>query len=144
MKKTLKKKNKNIAAEVGVGAVAAAALAMAGGYILWERMGKEKRAKVKAWAQKARKEAVQNLARAKHVSEVEYKRIVDHAVQHYGSLSNVNKAELIKAAQDLKSEWKRIQSQAKVMAKQMQKAQKPLKKASVGKSKVRKPRAAKR
>ena len=137
MKKTLKK-NKHIGAKIGAGAVAAAALAVAGGYVLWENMGKERRAKVKVWAQKARKDAVAQLAQAKKMSEGEYKHIVDAAVERYGSLANVNKTELQKTAATLKSEWKRIQSQAKVIAAQMQKqhAGAPAKKAAKSRKRV--------
>lgn len=117
----MKKKNKHLAAEIGAGAVAAAALAMAGGYVLWERMDKTKKAKVKTWIARARKDAVVKLAHAKHVSEVEYKRIVDQAVKHYGMLSDANKVEIAKAATAMKAEWKRIQEQAKLMAADMQK-----------------------
>src|ERR1700722_15616721 len=114
-------KNKHLVAEIGMGAVAAAALAMAGGYVLWDRMGKDKQAKVKTWVAKARKETAAKIARAKKMSEGEYKHIVDAAVERYGSMANVNKAELQKTAATLKAEWKRIQSQAKTLAAQAKK-----------------------
>lgn len=120
MKKRLKKES-GIATKIGVGAVAAAALAMAGGYVLWERMDKGRKAKVKAWVAKARMDAAQKVAMAKKMSEGEYRHIVDVAVERYGSLANVNKAELVKTAATLKSEWARIQEQAKTIAMQMQK-----------------------
>lgn len=107
------KNNKNHAAEIGAGALAAAALAVAGGYVLWERMGKTKQAKLKAWVAKARKEAAQKVAMAKKMSESEYRHIVDAAVERYGSLANVNKPELQKTAAMLKAEWDRIRAQAK-------------------------------
>ena len=65
MKKPLKQNNHRVA-EIGAGAVAAAALAVAGGYILWDRMGKQKQTKVKAWVLKARKEAATQFARVGH------------------------------------------------------------------------------
>lgn len=114
-------KNKHLGAELGAGAVAAAALALAGGYVLWERMGKVKQAKVKTWAAKARKDAVRKLAMARSMSETEYNRIVDQAVKHYGALAKINKPELVKVSADMKAEWKRIQAQAKLLAKEMQK-----------------------
>jgi hypothetical protein len=119
MKKTVKSNHR--AAEIGAGAVAAAALAIAGGYVLWDRMGKQKQARVKAWVQKARKEAVAKLAQAKKMSEGEYKHIVDMAVERYGTMSGVNKVELQKTAAALKAEWQRIQKQAKTIAGQMKK-----------------------
>lgn len=115
------KKNKHLGAELGAGAVAAAALALAGGYVLWERMGKVKQAKVKTWVAKARKDAVEKLAMARSMSETEYNRIVERAVKHYGALAKINKPELAKVATDMKAEWKRIHAQAKLLAKEMQK-----------------------
>jgi uncharacterized iron-regulated protein len=120
-----KKKSNDVVAKIGVGAVAAAALAMAGGYVLWERMDKNKKAKVKTWVAKARKEAAHKVAIAKKMSEGDYKHIVDAAVTRYGSLANVNKAELQKTATTLKEEWKRIQGHAKTIAAQMQKKSGP-------------------
>jgi hypothetical protein len=131
-------KNKHLGAEIGAGAVAAAALALAGGYVLWERMGKGKQAKVKSWVANARKESVKKLAMARSMSEAEYKRIVDHAVTHYGALAKINKPELAKAASDMKAEWKRIQAQAKLLAKEMQKDKMVKKAAPKRKSAVRK------
>jgi hypothetical protein len=118
-KKTLK--NNNHAVEIGAGAVAAAAFAVASGYVLWEKMGKQKQAKVKAWVVKARKEAAGNIAKAKKtISEVDYQRIVDAAVVRYGAPHGLDKAELAKVAADLKADWKNIQGHAKVVAKQLQ------------------------
>jgi hypothetical protein len=130
------KKNTHLGAELGAGAVAAAALALAGGYVLWERMGKERQAKVKTWAVQARKESVRKLALARSMSEAEYKRIVDQAVKHYGSLAKINKPELTKAATDMKAEWKRIQAQAKLLAKEMQKVKATVRKPAVRKRKT--------
>lgn len=116
------KKTNNIGAKIGAGALAAAALAMAGGYVLWERMDKKQKENAKAWVRKARKEAAEKFAMAKKMSEGEYERIVDMAVERYGTLAKVNKPELQKTASMLKSEWKRIQGHAKLMAKEMQKS----------------------
>jgi hypothetical protein len=130
-------KNKHLGAEIGAGAVAAAALALAGGYVLWERMGKTKQAKVKAWVANARKESVKKLAMARSMSETEYNRIVEQAVKHYGAIAKINKPELAKVATDMKAEWKRIQAQAKLLAKEMQK-EKATKKAPARKRAKRK------
>jgi hypothetical protein len=136
-----KSKNNHRAAEIGAGAVAAAALAVAGGYILWDRMGKQKQAKVKAWVANARKEAAQKVAMAKKkLSEVQYKQIVDAAVERYGSLANVDRAELEKTAATLKAEWQRIQKQAKTVAKQLREkhtmSRKPAKKTTRSKKRT--------
>ena len=116
MKKPLKNSKSN-AAKIGAGALAAAAIVAAGGYILWENMGKEKQAKVKTWVAKARKEAIKNLGHAKKVGESEYKRIVDLAVKHYATGEAVSKEEIAKVARDLKAEWVRIKKEADKIAK---------------------------
>lgn len=116
MKKPLKKTGGH-AAEIGAGALAAAAVVAAGGYILWDKMGKQKQAKVKAWVAKARKEAVKNLGNAKKIGEAEYDRIVDIAVKRYGAAQGINKEELMKVGNDLKAEWTRIKKQAMEISK---------------------------
>ncbi|HVO28744.1 MAG TPA: hypothetical protein VMT81_02055 [Candidatus Paceibacterota bacterium] len=108
--------NKNLGLKIGAGALAAAALAAAGGYVLWENMDKGKRAKLKTWAVKARKDAIREFARAKRMSEGDYKQIVDRVTSHYAALHHVNQAELAKTAANLKAEWKRIQKQAQAIA----------------------------
>ncbi len=110
--------------EVGAGVLTAAALAAAGAYLL---STKGQRAKAKAWAVKARKEVAANVRRARTMSQAEYKRVVDQAMKRYGSLSNANKAELLRAAQDMKSEWQNIKKNAHVIAKMAQ-GKKPAKK----------------
>jgi hypothetical protein len=112
MKKTSKKAK--MAMEVGAGMITAAALAVAGAYVLSD---KKRMAKAKTWAAKARKEAAKNVKIAKRMSEREYVRIVDEATKRYGALHNVGGAELVKAAKDIKAEWKKIQSEAKKLGK---------------------------
>lgn len=126
----MKKQNKSHAAEIGAGALAAAALVAAGGYILWDKMGKEKQKKVKAWVASARKEAVKNLSHAKKIGEAEYDHIVDVAVKRYGSMEGINKEELAKVAGDLKAEWTRIKKQAMAMSKEAKKSGKKVIKTS--------------
>jgi len=126
-------KKSNMGKGVGVG-VAAAALAIAGGYVLWENMGKQKQTKVKAWVAKARKETMQNLAKAKGAGEVQYRRIVDTAVKRYGLSEGISHADLAKVASDLKGEWRNIQGHAKAIVKQLQK-QKVVKHSNVTKRK---------
>jgi hypothetical protein len=124
----MKKKNNKGGSEVGVG-LAAAALALAGGYVLWEKMGKERQEKAKAWIVKARQEAVNKLADAKKMGESEYNRIVDAAVKRYGLSEGISKADLSKVAADLKGQWAKIQVKAKTVAKQLQKQAQQAKKA---------------
>jgi hypothetical protein len=110
MKKT---KSHNKAIGIGAGAFAAALAVAAGTYLLSGEKGKARRAKVKAWAVKARKEVARNVKTAKHLGEGEYKVLVQKAMQHYGQLENMTGAEIALAARDLMSEWKAINARAK-------------------------------
>lgn len=141
MKKPVKK-NESHAAAIGAGALAAAALVAAGGYVLWDKMGKQKQEKVKSWVAKARKEAIKNIGHAKKIGEAEYDHIVDVAVKRYGSMQGINKEELAKVADDLKAEWVRIKKHAIEMSKEAKESGKKVIKTS-GKA-AKKPATAKR
>jgi hypothetical protein len=111
--KKLSKKTKKVAMEAGAGVLTAVALAAAGAYLLSD---KKTRAKAKVWTVKARREIGRNVKIARKMGEKEYKYLVDHAVKRYGSLQNASAAEIMQAAMELKSEWKRMQAEAKKMA----------------------------
>jgi hypothetical protein len=97
------------------GAITAATLAAAAGaYLLSD---KKTKAKAKKWAMEARKEVVKNATVAKKLGEKEYARIVDEVMRHRGTLENLTAADIIKEGRGLKSQWKKIQAEAKKMAK---------------------------
>ncbi len=111
------KKVRRMAVEAGVGVLTAAALAAAGAYLL---SSKSQRRKAKAWAMKARREVAKNVKMARRMGEKEYARVVDRAARRYAALHGVSSVEWKKAAKDLKTEWSRIERDAKVIAKRMQ------------------------
>lgn len=117
--KTKKQPKKKISAlkavGMGAGVAAGVAAALAGAYLLYEKTGPQQK-KAKAWVVKAKKDAAREIKMLKKVGEKEYKVIVDKAMKRYGSLEKVSVAEVMKAAQDAKNEWKRIHAQAKKMA----------------------------
>jgi hypothetical protein len=113
----MKKKMKRMAMEAGAGVLTAAALAAAAAYLL---SSKKQKASAKAWAKKARHAVAKNIKKARRMSEAEYKRLVVRATKQYGSLHKVNAREVAKVAADMKTEWKRLRKDAKVMAKMMQ------------------------
>src|SRR5690242_395898 len=123
--KRMSKKMRKVAVEAGVGVLTAAALAGAAAYLL---SSKSERRKAKAWAMKARREVAKNVRMARRMTQKEYTRVVDKAMKRYGALHGVSSAELKKAAGELKTEWARIQRDAKVMAKKMQ-AKRPARRA---------------
>jgi hypothetical protein len=114
-KKKLAKKGGNAMAwEIGGAITAATIAAAAGAYLLSD---KKTKAKAKKWAMEARKEIVKNAKVAKKLGEKEYARIVDEAMKHRASLENLTAADIIKEGKELKSQWKKIQAEAKKMAK---------------------------
>jgi hypothetical protein len=126
-KKSVKKMKVMKAVGVGAGVAAGLAAALAGAYLLYEDKGKRRQAK--AWVTKAKKEAAREIKMMRRVGEKEYKMAVEKAMKHYGSLENVNMADVMKAVSDAKNEWKRIKGQVEKMVKAPKtSAKKPAKK----------------
>jgi hypothetical protein len=111
---TKKKRGNARAWEIGGALTAAAIAAAAGAYLLAD---KKTKAKTKKWVVAARKEVVKNAKTAKKLGEKEYGRIVDQTIKRYGSIENLSAADIIAGAKELKSEWKKIEAEAKKMAK---------------------------
>jgi hypothetical protein len=131
-KKSAKKTKTMKAVGVGAGVAAGLTAALAGAYLLYGQKGSKK--KVKAWVAKAKREATREIKMLKRVGEKEYKTVVEKAMKRYGSLENVNMAEVMRAVADAKNEWKRIQGEAEKMAKMAAK-KKPMKKLAPKKAK---------
>ena len=110
----VKKKSNARAWEIGGAITAATIAATAGAYMLSD---KKTKAKAKKWVASARKEVIKHAKVAKKLGEKEYGRIVDQAVKHYGSLEKLTAADIVSAGKELKGEWKKIQAEAKKMAK---------------------------
>ncbi|HUC31192.1 MAG TPA: hypothetical protein VMR99_00680 [Candidatus Paceibacterota bacterium] len=100
--------------EIGGAITAATIAAAAGAYLLSD---KKTKTKAKKWAMEARKEVVKKAKVAKKLGEKEYHRLVEEAVKHHGSLEHLTAGDMMKAAKELKAEWKKIQAEAKKMAK---------------------------
>jgi hypothetical protein len=113
-KKPTKKSGSARAWEIGSAITAATLAAAAGAYLLSD---KKTKTKAKNWAMKARKEVVKNAKVAKKLGEKEYGRIVDEAMKHHAALENLTAADIIREGRELKSQWKKIQAEAKKMAK---------------------------
>jgi len=112
VKKVASKKNGMKAMKVGAGVAVGVAAALAGAYLLYHKPGTPQRKQAKAWVMKARRDAAREMKKMKRVSAAEYGRIIDKAMQRYGSMKEVNAGELMAAAADLKAEWKHIQAEA--------------------------------
>ena len=113
-KKTAKKGSNAKAWGIGSAITAATLAAAAGAYLLSD---KKTKTKAKKWAVEARKEVVKNAKVARKLGEKEYARIVDEAMKHHAALENLTAADIIREGKTLKAEWKKIQAEAKKMAK---------------------------
>lgn len=113
-KKAAKKGNSALGWEIGGAITAATIAAAAGAYLLSD---KKTKTKAKKWVVATRKEVVKNAKVAKKLGEKEYGKMVDQAIKRYGSLEKITAADAIKAGKELKAEWKKIQAEAKKMAK---------------------------
>ena len=99
------------------GAITAATLAAAAGmYLLSD---KKTKTKAKKWVAEARKEVVKNAKAARKLGEKEYAHIVDEVMKHHAALENLTAADVIREGKALKAEWKKIQAEAKKMAKDL-------------------------
>jgi hypothetical protein len=123
----MKKKTKRLAAEVGAGVLTAAALAGAAAYFLSQtKAGKKSRAQAKAWIAKAKQEVVRNVRAARKMTQADYMRLADMAAKRYGSLEKASAPEILKAAREMKAEWKNIRNHAEKVAKGAQRSAKKL------------------
>jgi gas vesicle protein len=109
MKKTSMKK----AAVVGGILAGVAAAGAATAYFFGGKGGEKNRAKVKAWADKAKKEVVSELKKMENVSQKAYHSAVDMIMDKYKDLKNVDQEDLMNAAKELKSHWKSISADMK-------------------------------
>lgn len=111
MKKTSTSMKK--AAVVGGILAGVAAAGAATAYFFGGTGGAKNRAKVKAWAEKAKKEVVADLKKMETVSQKAYHGAVDAIMDKYKDLKNVDQEDLINAAKELKSHWKSISADMK-------------------------------
>lgn len=104
-KKTVTKKGgKGLA----LGALAAgAAAAAAAGYFFYASPDAKKNRKIATkWAGDMKKDVVREAKKIKNIDKAQLASIVDQAASAYESAKNVDKKDLIKAAKELKANWK--------------------------------------
>lgn len=90
----------------GLGLLAAGAAA----YFFTGEGGDKNRAKVKAWARTAKKEVVAELKKMEKVSQKAYGAAVDAVLEKYHQVENIDKADIVALAKEMKSHWKSISS----------------------------------
>lgn len=101
-----KEQGKNIGKAVAVTAGIAALSAAA--YVLFGPDGKKNRKMIRSWAVKMKGEVIEKLENAKEVTEPVYHDIINKVSEKYGKLKNVDQAELMAAAEDLRKQWKHM------------------------------------
>lgn len=111
---TVKKMSTGKKVGLGVGIVAAGALAAAAGYYLSGKDGAKNRKKVKTLAVKVYSDVTKEARKLKKVSKADYHKLVDAVTKKYGALRSIDKKELKAVAGDLKKHWKNIEAEARV------------------------------
>lgn len=92
----------------GVGLAAGIVSAAAAGFFLYGPKGKENRVKIKSWTLKAKAEMLEQLEKAKEVTEESYTAMADKVTTKYGKLKAVGEEEAGKLNTELKRHWKAI------------------------------------
>lgn len=116
MAKAKKTSKGKIAAEIGAGIVAAGAVAAAGYYFYASKSAKKHRKIAAKWAHDLKKKVVQEAKQLDKVDPKKVEKVIDGVVSTYRGLRSVNKADLKRAATELKSNWKLVAEEAKKTA----------------------------
>ncbi|MEZ4156583.1 MAG: hypothetical protein R3B52_01210 [Candidatus Paceibacterota bacterium] len=106
----MKKRQKKVAAEIGLGVALAAAAAAV--YAFSGKEGKKRRKKVTKWANDMKRDAIHALKSSKKMTKKMYGSAVDDLKKKYAKLDNVDKQELALLAVELKKGWEKIHKAA--------------------------------
>ena len=105
-----KRTNKGkIAVEIGAGIVAAGAAAAAGYYYYASTQAKKHRKIAVKWAGDMKREVIRETKRLRKIDAQDIARVVDTVANTYRGVRSVNAADLRRAANELKSNWKMVQ-----------------------------------
>lgn len=114
----MKKTNKKTLVELSIGAaLTAAAVALAGSYFVYGKNAKKNMKNVKSWALKAKAEVLEQLEKAKEISEPIYNQAVDKVSKKYSDLKNIDKKDVEILVKELKTHWKDIKKEVTAMQK---------------------------
>lgn len=99
---------------IGVGLTAAAVTA-AGAYFLYGSKNAEKnRKKVKSWMLKAKADVLEALEKAEHITEEEYRALVDLVGGTYSKFQGATKGEIQDFKKEMKEHWNTIEKNGTV------------------------------
>lgn len=123
----MKKESSNIGAKLGLAGIAVAGIA--GAYFLYGKNGTKNRKAIKAWTLRAKADVIEQLEKAKEVSQDGFHSVVDEISAKYGAkVKNISAEDIAVFAKDLKKHWKDIKSELTPKAKPA--AKKAVKKSS--------------
>jgi hypothetical protein len=136
-KKSVKKGNNGLlAAEIGAGVLAAGAAA-AGYYFYGTKDAKKHRNAAAKWAKGMKADVIKQAKKVEKLDKKVVASIVDQAQKTYQGVKNVDKAELMRAAMELKNNWQELQKEldaaSKKTGKHVSSAVNHVKKAAAGK-----------
>lgn len=99
------------AQKAGIGfGLTAAAVTAAGAYFLYgSKHATQNRKKVKGWVLKAKGEVLEALEKAEHITEAEYKALVDTASNAYGTVKNATAGEVKDFKKEMNDHWSKLQ-----------------------------------
>ena len=86
--------------------------AVAAGFYLYGPEGAQARVKIKAWSLKARAEVLEQIEKARDISDESYAELVDRVTARYGKLKTVGEVEALKLNKELKRHWRAIKRTA--------------------------------
>lgn len=90
---------------IGVGLTAAAVTA-AGAYFLYgSKNAAKNRKKVKSWMLKAKADVLETLENAEHITEQEYKQLIDNVLSAYGKARTLSKKDVKDFEREMKDHW---------------------------------------
>lgn len=105
-----KKINKGkIAAEIGAGLVAAGAAAAAGYYYYGSKAAKKHRKIAAKWAGDMKNEVIREAKILKKINPRDFAKVVDTVADTYHGVRSINAADLKRAANELKANWKMVE-----------------------------------
>jgi hypothetical protein len=102
-----------LAKGIGAGLVVASAAAAAGYYFYGSKDAKKHRQAAAKWATDMKKEVIREAKNLKKLDAQDFADIVDTVTTTYQGVKSINPADLKRAANELKANWKMVQQELK-------------------------------
>lgn len=123
-KRAVAKKKGVSASAVAAGVIAAGAAAAAGYYFYGAKNAKQHRKEVSSWAKDFQKDVIREAKKLKVINEAVLHEMVDRIATSYRGGKGIDAAELKAIVHELKSNWKKIQADARAASKRVAKTTK--------------------